>query len=143
MFEPEIDKEDKVYRVFTESYIQCTSNPNFVDKFYDNFMASSEDVRVKFINTDFVKQKKLLLASLSYMILAYTSSDLYHLLGHIAQSHCQAANNISPHLYNYWIDSLCLTAKQCDPDFNETTEMAWRKVMQPGIDYIISGYDQF
>lgn len=132
---------DKVYRLFTNSYIRCTSNPEFVDEFYRTFISSSNEIEKKFKFTNFSKQRKLLLSSLSYMILAYTARDLYHLLGHISRSHCRSLHNIEPHLYLNWLDSLVETVGVIDPHYTADIGEAWRIVMQPGIDYIISGYD--
>ena len=132
---------DKAYRLFTKSYIRCTSNPDFADEFYRTFIASSDEVKEKFKDTDFSKQGKLLLSSLSYMILAYDSKDIYHMIGHISQTHCRHALDIKPHLYQYWMDSLVETVSELDPKYTSNVGKAWRKVMQPGIDYILSGYE--
>jgi hypothetical protein len=53
-----------------KSLERCTSRSQFVDLFYTKFLASSPKVREKFNDTDFVRQKRALKASLHMILLA-------------------------------------------------------------------------
>ncbi|HEX9758533.1 MAG TPA: hypothetical protein VGB26_12180 [Nitrospiria bacterium] len=52
-----------------ESYARCISNPNFINRFYEIFMASHPDIKSLFKNTDWDKQMELLKKGVSMMIL--------------------------------------------------------------------------
>jgi hypothetical protein len=55
--------------LFNDSLERCLSRPGFLDRFYELFLDSSDEVREKFRHTDFQKQKRMLKGSL-YMIMA-------------------------------------------------------------------------
>ena len=50
-------------RIFNDSLARCLSNDRFFRRFYELFLASSQEVRDKFRNTDFAKQNRMLRAS--------------------------------------------------------------------------------
>ena len=56
--------DDSTLKTFEDSLQRCNSNPNFLDRFYEVFLASSPKVKEKFAQTDFVRQKRALRASL-------------------------------------------------------------------------------
>lgn len=57
-------------KTFDDSLGRCNRYLAFLDRFYEIFLASSPKVREKFANTDFVRQKSALRASLYAMLLA-------------------------------------------------------------------------
>jgi len=125
---------------FNESFKRCVNDPYFIDNFYEIFFSSSDEVKVIFKNTDIETQKVMLITSMAYMTDAY--SDKHDLLSDIADRHNITNLNIKPHLYPLWLDCLVATAKSIDPLFDGNTEQLWRAVLQPGIDYMISKYNQ-
>lgn len=123
---------------FNESFERCVNNPFFLDKFYELFLASSQEVGVLFKNTDMEVQKVMLSTSMAYM--TKTSDNYSNFLSKTASKHSKSNLNIKPHLYSLWLDSLIAAAHSVEPDFNKESEKLWRQTMQPGIDYMIDRY---
>ena len=124
--------------IFNQSLSRCTKDPQFMDIFYQKFIAESEQVRAYFINTDMDKQKAMLLHSLANMVIAY---DRPEILSDVAIKHDARHLNIVPELYVNWLECLIQAAKVTDPLFDSEVEGSWRKIMQNGIDYLISKRD--
>ena len=124
--------------IFNESFERCKKQSNFLDLFYEYFLSSSEEVRDKFVGTDMKSQKEVLLISLSYMMMASTNPTL---LSKISEKHNIHNRNIPPHLYNFWLESMIKTVSDIDREFNHHVEIAWREILSPGIEFMISKYD--
>jgi hemoglobin-like flavoprotein len=137
-----IAMDESTLKVFEDSLARCTSAPGFEDRFYEIFLASSPKVAVKFANTDFVRQKKALRASLEKMVLVAadeeTGPDRY--LRELAEKHSSRQLDIGAELYDYWLDSLLVTVKERDPAFGPAVEDAWESVMTIGIRYLLMHY---
>jgi len=117
---------------FNDSFERCINDPLFLDQFYENFLASSDEVSAMFKETDVETQKAMLMASLVYMSQADKGS-----LSSIAEKH----SHIKPYLYALWLDSLIAAAKSIDPLFDVETEVLWRETLQVGIDFMIGKYE--
>jgi len=124
---------------FNESFERCVNHPLFIDQFYDLFLASSDEVKEIFKNTDMDTQKAVLVTSMAYMTSAYDNET--DCLSAIADRHSKNDLNIKPHLYPLWLDSLIEAAKLVDPFFDMKTEKMWRETMQDGIDFMVSKYN--
>lgn len=122
-----------------DSFERCINDPLFLDKFYEIFLSSSDEVYQMFKNTEMETQKAMLMTSLVYM--SHANNDSPGLLLNIAEKHNKNNLNIKPHLYKLWLDSLIAAANSIDPLFDENTEKLWRETLQPGIDFMISRYD--
>lgn len=125
---------------FNTSFEQCVNNPFFLDKFYELFISSSDEVSHMFRNTDMEIQKVMLATSMAYMTKAYDNK--FGNLSKIANKHGKKNLNIKPHLYPLWLDSLITAAHTVEPHFDMETEKVWRQTMQPGIDFMISNYSK-
>ena len=127
--------------LFNDSLERCTANSEFLDRFYDLFLASSKEVAEKYRHTDFSRQKTMLKASLYMMILAAEGrTEIQAHLQRIAKRHSRTDLNIRPDLYTLWLDCLVQAARECDTRFTPETEAAWRKVMEWGIMFMKSHY---
>ena len=62
--------DDRTLDRLEESLRRCNADRLFLDRFYDRFLRSSPKVRRKFAGTDFVRQKRMLQASLQLMLVA-------------------------------------------------------------------------
>lgn len=124
--------------LFNMSFERCINDLNFLDKFYDIFLSSSEEVSKMFKNTEMGTQKSMLMTSLVYMTRA--NNDSPSLLLNIADQHNRNNLNIKPELYSLWLDSLIKSAYFIDPTFDGKTETLWRTILQPGIDLMVSRY---
>jgi len=127
--------------LFNDSLERCTASSEFLDRFYDLFLASSREVAEKFRHTDFPKQKRMLKASLYMMVLvADGKTEVQENLQRIAKRHSRTDLDIRPELYMLWLDCLIQAVRECDPRFTPETETAWRKIMECGITFMQSHY---
>ena len=137
--------DSKIIQIVNESYGRCLTDPEFLYRFYQIFMDSHELIRLLFANTDFERQTQVLRNGLGMMIRYMedpTDVVVVHGLKRIRTSHGQHHLNIHPHLYDYWLDSLIRAIRICDPACDHETEEAWRIALEPGIDFIRSGYKE-
>jgi hemoglobin-like flavoprotein len=134
--------DEQVIEVFDQSLQRCNASPRFLDLFYERFLASSPKVQQKFANTDFVRQKRVLRASLYLILLAAEDEEkgpeLY--LKELATRHSSAHLDIGSELYDLWLDSLLETVRDCDPEFGPEVETAWERMMGIGIGYLLNHY---
>ena len=124
-----------------DSFNRCEAAGDFAEQFYDILLASSEEVATLFAATDFTKQRRLLRASVYIMVTRDVEDARAHeALERIGASHGHGQLNIRPEFYEVWLDSLCSTVAEMDPDWSESLEQSWRSQLRPGIDLITSLY---
>ena len=126
--------------LFNDSIERCSCRPDFLRRFYMLFLASSDTVAKKFERTDLRKQARLLKTSLYIMMLASGESEQIVHLERIAKLHSRAGLDIKPELYELWLDRLVEAVKEFDPMFDPETETAWRRMLQPGTEFMKSRY---
>ena len=125
----------------TASYRRCRSNEEFIDTFYEHFLAKSQEVSEKFRGTDFARQKLMLRQSLLAMLLFNLGSDLAREeLERLGERHSRRGVNIPSHLYDLWLDALCEAVEQHDPEFTSELREQWQQAMRPGIELIVARY---
>ncbi|MCA9247664.1 MAG: globin [Planctomycetales bacterium] len=125
----------------TASYHRCRERDDFIDTFYNQFLATSREVADKFRGTDFKRQKLMLRESLLSMLLYNLGyEDAQEELEQLAERHSRREVDIAPNLYDLWLDSLVETISICDLEYTEELGQLWRAAMQPGIDLLISKY---
>lgn len=130
--------EKDYLQIFNDSYLRCSDDPQFIDRFYTRFISSSEEVADKFKTTNMDVQKDMLLKSLAYMMNAHKRPNVLSL---IASKHDKNHFDVPPHLYSVWLNCMIDAVEQTDPLFDKKIEEAWRFVMQPGIDYMVGRYE--
>ncbi len=131
--------DQAVLDVVDQSLQRCyREGSRFVDVFYEKFLASSPKVREKFAETDFVRQKRALRASLWMILLAADDEESgpERYLRHFAELHSSRQLDIGAELYDLWLDSLLATVAQCDPKHTPEVREAWEQVMMIGIHYM-------
>ena len=128
--------------IFEASLKRCEARPDFLDIFYDKFLASSPEVAGKFATTDFAKQKASLRASFHHLLLVAKDPKQgpYAYLHDVAVRHGAGQLAIGAHLYDLWLDSLLDTVRVCDPECFPEVEAAWEEVMMVGIHYLCANY---
>lgn len=126
--------------LFNDSLERCMQDGDFLYRFYDLFLGSSDVVAKKFEHTDFLKQTRLLGKSLYVTMVPSDDPELALRLERLARRHSRADLDIKPELYDLWLEKLLQAAKEFDPMFDAETETAWRRVLQPGIEYMKSRY---
>ncbi len=129
--------------VFRASLKRCLAKPEFLLDFYGIFMASSEEVREKFKNTDLKRQTQILADSLWVMATVAASakdSPAWVTLRRLAEKHDRAHLDIRPELYDVWLDALVEAVRRHDPLFTTETESDWRETLAVGIEYLRTYY---
>jgi len=133
--------DERILATFDDSLRRCTSDAGFLDRFYENFLASSPKVKEKFANTDFARQKRALETSFHLMLLAaMDEKGPGKYLKDLAVRHGAGDLGVGSELYDLWLSSLVETARRYDPDFTDATEEAWRDSLAAGIEYMRSHY---
>lgn len=124
-----------------ESFSRCCVNSKFLDRFYEIFLASHPAIAPLFRNTDFAKQKMALRSGLAMMVM-HTEGNKVGTQGldRIGQSHSRKHLNIDPSLYQFWIESLIKTVKECDPQCDAKLEGEWRQALKAGAAHISGRY---
>ena len=128
---------------FRASLKRCLAAPDFLLDFYGLFMASSDEVREKFKDTDFTRQTRVLADSLWVMSVAaqgQAGSPAWGDLPRLARKHSRAHLDIRPGLYDQWLECLLEAARKHDPEFSPELETAWRETLAVGIEYLRSRY---
>lgn len=108
----------------------------FFERFYDNFLGLSDEVRGKFSETDMKRQIGMLQRSIYHLVNFYITKEAGDYLRSIAYSHSRADHDVKPELYDLWLDAVIQTVRELDPEFDDQVELAWRIVMMPGILYM-------
>ena len=126
--------------LFNDSLERCSRSPEFLQRFYALFLASSDVVAGKFERTDLRKQARMLKTSLYVMMLASGEIERIAHLERIAKLHSRAGLDIQPELYDLWLDRLVQAVEEFDSQFDPDIEAAWRRVLRPGIEVMKSRY---
>lgn len=115
--------------------------PGFLNRFYEIFIASSLEVAQKFQKTDFQHQVRALKASLCFLMMASSgASEAMQHLNEMAKLHDRHHLDIRPELYDLWLTCLLEAVREYDDQFDPETELAWRRVLGFGIEYMKSRY---
>ena len=131
----------KSKRLFLESLSRCKKREDFIDRFYERFLSASEEVAWLFRNTSFRVQRIKLLKSLEMIVLAIEGiPEAVQHLNERAVSHSRDHLDIKPELYDYWLESLLQTVVECDQEYNNEIEIAWREVTGFIIKHMIARY---
>ncbi len=127
---------------FNTSYERVVECEDFFDRFYFRFMASSDDIFAKFQNTDMQTQKDVMRMSLIYVVNFFVNHQAGERMEEMAFSHSKEQMDIHPRYYQLWLDAIVETVKEFDDESDEATELAWRVVLAPGIEYMKFYYDK-
>lgn len=131
---------------FNESYQRTmggeSDRDEFLDAFYDAFMSKSIEIAAKFAHTDMRRQRQMLYRSLHHMVDFSVECQASEDLRKTAERHSASQLDVSPGLYDIWLDSLIETVQLFDPEFTDEIELAWRVVLAPGIVYMKFKYDK-
>ena len=114
----------------------------FFNGFYGLLLASNDEIKAMFANTNFDKQTLMLKNAISMAIMYVENEDSIarDFLVKIRKTHARDRMNIKPEYYDYWMECLIQTLWECDPQFSDALESGWRKVMGKAIEVIREGY---
>lgn len=124
----------KDIELFNDSLERCTSNPNFLRRFYEIFLSSSPEVAAKFKNTDFKRQRRMLKSSLYLLLIAIEGKPegMAH-IQRMAAVHGPSNLNIPDYMYDLWMESLLKAVSEFDSAYRPAVENAWRSLLSIGI----------
>lgn len=126
-----------------ESYSRCCVNPKFFDRFYENFLSSHPTIAPMFAKTEMTKQKQLLRQGISMMFMHLGGNSVGTTgIDRIGESHSKKKMNIDPNMYDFWINSLVKTVKECDEKMTTALEADWKKTLRSGVDRIVALYNK-
>ncbi len=133
--------DDHYFQLFQQSSQRCTEDPNFLGRFYQLFLESSQEVAEKFKHTDFAKQKKMLKNSLFMIMWASQKSpeEITH-LQEIAKSHSREKYDVRPELYDLWLECLLQAVEEFDPIYCLEVKKAWQNILKNGIEFMKNNY---
>jgi len=116
-------------------------NSGVAEKFYSIFLDADPRIRPLFKNTDFEKQKGLLLHGI-FVLLQFADGKAVGELAvdRLGESHSRKKMNIMPDMYPIWVDCLMKTMAEKDPKFSPALEAKWRVALQKGIDVMMKKY---
>ena len=128
-----MDENDDV----VASYHRCRANGDFVETFYRLFLGKSPAIAKMFANTNFKVQKLMLRESLLEMLCFQQGlKGSREEIEKIARRHKHL--HIEPEMYDMWLDALCETVRQHDPEHTDELEQRWRQAMKAGIDVMLA-----
>lgn len=135
--------EERHVQQARDSLSRCIADASFLERFYDKLMASSTEIKDKFSQTDFDRQKKVLQDSLFVMLVAAGAKGglAQKELSRLGERHSKEQLDIKPEWYENWLDSLVEAVKETDPSYTDEVAQAWRKALEPGIDYLTARYE--
>ena len=128
--------------LFNDSYQRCLAKEDFIDRFYDKYIASSEIVAQKFAHADMKKQKLMLEASLHLLMAlkAVAPGDAKAHFKKLGAVHSRKQHDIAPELYDLWLACLIDAVKECDEKYDSDIDAAWRETLSGGIKIMQSMY---
>jgi len=128
---------------FLASFNRCRAAAGFLEDFYRRFIASSEEIRVKFAGTNMKRQVQMLEDSLYVVAVAIQGEEGSLARGdlpRIAARHSRKDLDIRPGLYDLWLECLIEAVRTHDPQFSGEVEAAWRETLAFGVDYMRARY---
>jgi len=128
---------DSIINEVKLSYGRALGDREMFDKFYQRFINSHPSIAEKFRNTDMAQQKDALKKTISMAILFPQNNVVAkRTMEKVKKSHGRDRLNIKPQQYQYWMDSLIDTLKDCDHYFDADLEKKWRNVLTKSITYM-------
>ena len=126
---------------FLQSLGRCSSDENFIPAFYERFLATSDEIRNKFRNTDFDKQNEMLLLSLKLSAEAtFGNAEALREIHERAKTHDSCHLNIEPRMYDLWLTSVIAAAREFDPQWDDSIEKAWNTILGHVIKLMVKHY---
>lgn len=131
------------YDDLQQSYGRCLRDKHFIDRFYQELMASDPNIPALFAKTDMGKQRVALRRGISIAILHAAGSALARqAVEKMADVHSKAGRApIAPHFYNCWLESLLKVIAETDPIADTTLMTRWSRAMDTLIQTFVRRYE--
>jgi len=114
-----------------QSYGRCLRGKDFIERFYEIFLASHPSIAPMFDKTDFQQQRLALRRGISMAISHAAGGSLVKRgVEQMADAHAAKGRTpVPPSLYPYWVESLVKAVGETDPQFSPALERRWREGM--------------
>ncbi|HHF3149386.1 globin [Vibrio sp. CCB-PB317] len=122
-----------VIQVFNDSYERCIANQGFFDLFYKNLWSKSTSFRQKFDGIDMHQQVRMLRGSIVFFMMADTSNEAHKMVEKYGKKHASSDIGIEPQDIDVWFESLIETVQECDFEYDDDVETAWRACFNTGL----------
>ena len=131
----------KKAKLVHKSYIRA-GGKSFVTAFYVRLMEASEDIRKKFEHIDMDAQAEILAHAIvmSFLFVDKNQKSAARCLNNVRESHNRHNLDISPELYDVWLECMIETVAVCDPQSTKTLLADWHTVMTVAVEHIREGY---
>lgn len=114
---------------------------DFLDDFYETFLACDPRIKPLFAKTDMQKQKDLLRQGLITLIMYANGSAMAKTsVEQLAVKHDRQHVKIDPALYPLWVKSLMECIKRYDPKCDLELQKLWTSVLDVGISVMKQAY---
>ena len=121
------------------SFARCEAAGDFSETFYDNFTNATPAIAPFFAQTDFGRQRKLMRDSVYLMVTQDVSDpEMSALLERLRKIQKSAGRRIILKFYELWLDSICATAKDLDPEWSQPLEDYWRARLRAGMEFVMA-----
>ncbi|MDC4206602.1 MAG: globin domain-containing protein [Candidatus Manganitrophus sp.] len=109
-------------------------NDGLAERFYEILLEADPRIRPLFNNTDFKRQRDLLIHAIVMLIEYADGKPLGEMaIRRLGELHSRRKMNVTPDLYPIWADAMIDALAQLDPEFSPDLGQKWRNVMQKGI----------
>lgn len=131
------------YDDLQQSYGRCLRDKHFIDRFYQELMASDPRIPCMFANTDMGKQRVALRRGISVAILHAAGSALakrsVEKMADVHSMHGRAP--VAPDIYVHWLNSLINVIADTDHEADTALLVRWSQAMNTVIKVFIDRYD--
>jgi len=129
---------------FHESFDNIFLDPKKVDVFfklfYKNFLAYDKRISDKFSNSDLELLPAMLKHSFMHLVEMASSHQVSPRLHEIATMHSKSQLNVTPELYDIWLEALLNTVEEMEGNKNPLVRKGWKQTLLPGITYMKSQF---
>jgi truncated hemoglobin YjbI len=125
--------DESYARVFGEGVGLSEASTPFFESFYRHFL-KDQAIADAFSQTDMNRQVSMLRKSFFHLVAFYVSHEPSAELERVARIH--QGLGIDSSYYDLWLDALVDAVREFDPECDETTELAWRLALTPGLTYM-------
>ncbi|TAJ99095.1 MAG: globin [Candidatus Manganitrophaceae bacterium] len=120
-----------------KSFNRVRSN-GLAERFYETLLERDPRIKVLFKDTDFKRQKELLIHAIVMLIDYADGKPLGEMaIKRLGELHSRKRMNITPDLYPIWVDAMIDSLAVLDTGFSPEIEQRWREVMQKGIEVMV------
>lgn len=124
-----------------ESYIRA-GGKSFASEFHDRLMETSEDIQRIFGHIDIEIQIEALAHAIvmSFLFVDKNHHGAAKYFHDIRESHNRHNLDISPELYDVWLEIMIETVAVCDPQATEELLVDWHTVMSVAVEHVREGH---